>query len=86
MVCFFLPKQETKPKLKHLVQTKTMGENIITNIMKLSIAGTRLKESDKKFTSKINNSQQAEEIKHCNFRIYCQFHRPQRNKFPRRLR
>ena len=40
----------------------------------------------KKFTSKINNSQQAEESKHCNFRIYCQFHRPQRYKFPRRLR
>ena len=35
-------------KFKHLVQTKPMGENTITNIMKVSVAVTNLKESEKK--------------------------------------
>ena len=33
---------------KHLARTKPMGENTITNIMKVSVAGTSLKESEKK--------------------------------------
>ena len=46
MVCFFSSSaaNETQ-KFKHLVQTKAMGENTITNIMKVSVAGTSLKES-----------------------------------------
>ena len=50
-----------------------MGENTITNTMKVSVAGTSLKESEKKVWEsqcKKNNSQQAEEIKDCKFRIY----------------
>ena len=50
-----------------------MGENTITNTMKVSVAGTILKESEKKVWEsqcKKNNSQQAEEIKDCKFRIY----------------
>ena len=35
-------------KFKHLVRTKPMGENTIINIMKVSVAGTSLKESEKK--------------------------------------
>ena len=35
-------------KFKHLIQTKLKGENIITNIMEVSVAGTSLKESEKK--------------------------------------
>ena len=67
-----------------------MGENIITNIMKLSVGGTSLKESAKKslgvIKCKTDNSQQAEESKDCNFGIYRQCHRPQRYKFRQRLR
>ena len=33
---------------KHLARTKPMGENTITNIMKVSVAGTSLKESEEK--------------------------------------
>ena len=77
-------------KFKHLVQTKPMNENIISNIMKLSVAGISLKKSAKKrlrvIKCKTNNSQQAEESKHCNFGIYRQCHRPQRYKFRQRLR
>ena len=35
-------------KFKHLVQTKPMGENTITNIMRVSVPSTSLKESAKK--------------------------------------
>ena len=38
-VSFYLSSKRNR-KFKHLVQTKPMGENIITNIMKLSLAGT----------------------------------------------
>ena len=48
MVCFFYLSSKRKRKFKHLVQTKAMGENNITNIMKVSLAGTSLKESEKK--------------------------------------
>ena len=34
-------------KFKHLVHTRTIGENTITNRMKVSVAGTSLKESEK---------------------------------------
>ena len=47
MVCFFLP---------------PMGENTITNIMKVSVAGTSLKESEKKVYESLckkNNIQEA---------------------------
>ena len=33
---------------ENLVQTKPLGKNTITNIMKVSVAGTSLKESEKK--------------------------------------
>ena len=62
-----------------------MGENTITNIMKVSVAGTSLKESEEKAYEsycKKNNGQQAEKSKDCKFRTYRQFHRPQRYKFP----
>ena len=88
-VSFYLSSKRNR-KFKHLVQTKPMGENIITNIMKLSVASTSLKESAKKSSRvikcKTNNSQQAEESKDCNFGIYRQCHRPQRYKFRQRLR
>ena len=60
-------------KFKHLVRTKPMGENTIINIMKVSVAGTSLKESEKKAYEsqcKKNNGQQAEESKDCKFRTY----------------
>ena len=45
---FFLPdSSKRKRKFKHLVQTKPMGENTISNIMKVSLAGTSLKESER---------------------------------------
>ena len=46
-VSFYLSSKRNR-KFKHLVQTKAMSENIITNIMKLSVADTSLKESAKK--------------------------------------
>ena len=33
---------------ENLVQTKPLGKNTITNIMKVSVAGTSLKKSEKK--------------------------------------
>ena len=39
-------KRNRKFNHKHLVQTKPMGENTISNIMKESVAGTSLKESE----------------------------------------
>ena len=62
-----------------------MGENTITHIMKVSVAGTSLKEREKKVYKSLckkNNSQEAEESKNCKFRGYRQCHRPQRYKFP----
>ena len=35
-----------------MVQTKPMGEDIITNIMKVSVAGTNLKKVRKKFRNR----------------------------------
>ena len=61
-----------------------MGENTITNIMKVSVAGTILKESEKNVYASLckkNNSQKAEESKDCKFRTYHQCHRPQRYTF-----
>ena len=57
-----------------------MGENTITHIMKVSVAGTSLKESEKKVYESLckkNNSQEADESKDCKFRTYRQCHRPQ---------
>ena len=48
MVCFFLPQSKRNQKFKHLVQTKPMGENTITDIMKVFVAGASLKESEKR--------------------------------------
>ena len=62
-----------------------MGQNTIANVMKVSVAGTSLKESEKKVYESLckkNNSQEAEESKDCEFRTYRQCHRPQRYKFP----
>ena len=53
-----------------MVQTKPIGENNITHIMKVSVAGISLKESEKKVyesLSKKNNSEEAEESKDCKF-------------------
>ena len=58
-----------------------MGENTITNVMKVSVAGISLKESEKKVYESLckkNNSQEADESKDCKFRTYRQCHRPQR--------
>ena len=71
-------------KFKHLVQTKPTGENTLIKIMKESVAGTSLKESEKKVYEsfcKKNNSQEAKEGKR-KFRTYRQCHRPQRYKCP----
>ena len=62
-----------------------MGENTVTHIMKVSVAGTGPQESEKKFYESLckkNNSQEAEERKDCKFRTYRQYHRPQSYKFP----
>ena len=70
---FFYLSSKRKRKFKHLIQTKPMGENTITNIMKVSVAGTSLKESEKKVYESLckkNNSQEAEESKGCKFRTY----------------
>ena len=48
MVCFFYLGSQRNRKFKHLVLAKPMGENTIANIMKVSVAGTSLKESEKK--------------------------------------
>ena len=61
-----------------------MGENTITHIIKVSVAGTSLKESEKKVYESLykkNNSQEGEESEDCKFRTYRQCHRPQRHKF-----
>ena len=82
---FFYFTSKRNRKFKHLVQTKPMGENTITNIMKVSVAGTSLKESEKKVYESLckkNNSQEAGESKDCKFRTYDQCHRPRRYKFP----
>ena len=74
-------------KFKYLVQTKPMGENTVTNIMKVTVAGTGLNESEKKVYESLckrNNSQEAEESKDCKFRTYRQRHRPQRYIFTQR--
>ena len=62
-----------------------MGENTMTNIMKVSVAGTSLKESDKQVYESLckkSNSQEDEESKDCKFRKYRQCHRQQRYKSP----
>ena len=56
---FFLPQYQTNRKFKHLVQTKPMGENTITNIMKVSVAGTSLKESEKSLRIIVQEKQQS---------------------------
>ena len=56
-----------------------MGENTTTHIMKVSVAGASLKESEKKVYEplcKKNNSREAEESKDCKFRTYRQCHKP----------
>ena len=62
-----------------------MGENTITNVIKVPVAGTSLEESEKKVYESLckkNNSLEASESKDCKFRKYRQCHRPQRYKFP----
>ena len=44
---FFYLRSKRKRTFKHLVRTKVIGENTITNIIKVSVAGTSLKESEK---------------------------------------
>ena len=65
-----------------------MGQNTIANAMKVSVAGTSLKESEKKVYESLckkNNSQEADESKDCKFRTYCPCHRPQKYKFHSQL-
>ena len=81
-VFFFYLSSKRNRKFKYLVQAKSMGENIITNIMKVSVAGTSLKKVRKCLgivVQEKKNSVQAEESNDCKFR-------PQRYKFPQRLR
>ena len=49
---FFYLSSKRNRKFKYLVQAKSMGENIITNIMKVSVAGTSLKKVRKKFRNR----------------------------------
>ena len=85
---FFYLSSKRNRKFKHLVQTKPMGENTITDIMKVSVAGTSLKESEKKVYESLcektgeKKSQEAEESKDCKFRTNRQCHGPQRYKCP----
>ena len=44
---FFYLSSKRTVNFKYLARTKPMGENTITNIMKVSVAGTSLKESEK---------------------------------------
>ena len=60
---FFYLSSKRNRKFKHLFQTKPMDENTITHIIKVSVTGTSLKESEKKVyesSCKKNNSQKAE--------------------------
>ena len=60
---------ERRPLLKHACDDL----NTITNIMKVSVAVTSLKESEKivyESLCKKNNSQEAEKSKDCKFRTY----------------
>ena len=67
-----------------------MGENTITHIIKVFVAGTQwyIMKVSVAGTSlvlalcKKNNSKGAEENKDCKFRAYRQCHRPQKYKFP----
>ena len=57
----------------------------MTNIMKVSVAGISLKESEKQVYESLfkkSNSQEAEESKDCKFRKYRQCHTQQRYKSP----
>ena len=81
---FFYLSSKRNRKFKHLVQTKPIGENTTTHIMKVSAAGTCLKESEKKVYESLcdkNNSQEAEESKDCKFKTYRRRHRPQSINF-----
>ena len=49
---FFTSVANETENFKHLVQTKPMGENIITSIMKVSAADTSLKKVQKKFRNR----------------------------------
>ena len=82
---FFYLSSKRNRKFRFLVQTKPMRETTTTYIMKVSAAGTSLKESEKKVYESLckkNNSQEAEESKDCKFKTCRQCHRPQRYKFP----
>ena len=71
MSLFSYLRSKRNRKFKHLVQTKPMSENTITNIMKVFVAGISLKESEKKVYESLckkNNSQEAEESKDRKFR------------------
>ena len=49
---FFYLSSKRNRKFQYLVQTKSMGENIITHIMKVSVAGTSLKKVQKMFRNR----------------------------------
>ena len=57
-----------------------MGENTITNIMKVSVAGTSLKEVRKKLTNHWARKTTVRKLKKAKI-VYRQCHRPQRYNF-----
>ena len=68
MVCFFSTSVANETvNFKYLARTKPMGENTITNIMKVSVAGTSLKES-KKNVSTNHRSEERRVGKECRSR------------------
>ena len=83
MVCFFFSTSvanETE-KLNIWFKLNQWAKKTITNIMKVSEAGTSLKEREKKVYESLckkTNSQEAEENKDCKFKTYRQCHRPQK--------
>ena len=69
-------------KFKHLVQTKPMGENTITNRMKVSVADTSLKESEKEVYESLCKKKKRKVKKAKIVSSEHIGHRPQRYKFP----
>ena len=84
---FFYLSSKRNRKFKHLVQTKHMGENTTTHIMKVSAAGTTaLKKVRKKCTNHCARKTTVRKLKKAKIvsseHIDRQCHRPQRYKFP----
>ena len=89
---FFYLSSKRNRKFKHLVQTKPMGENTITNIMKvgkypqLVLALKKVRKKFMNHNARITTVSKLKKTKICKFRICRQCHRPQRYKLPQQLR